>query len=78
MIKVNIIKMLHSLHQMGVKVRVEPEWDREQWCNAIIHQFNMHALPYPRESAVETAGICYHNRGWLGKAGEWKRPWNAR
>jgi hypothetical protein len=78
MIKVNVIKMLHTMHRMGVRVDVRPEWDREEWVNAVIHQFNVHCLPYSHEIANETAQVCYRNRGWLGKAGEWKRPWNAR
>jgi UDP-N-acetylglucosamine enolpyruvyl transferase len=77
MIKLNVVKMLHTMHQMGVEVKVEPTWTREQWCNAVIHQFNIHCMPYPSDSARETAEIVYLVRGFRGQSNEWKRAWNS-
>jgi hypothetical protein len=75
MIKQNVIKMLHTMHQMGVKVDIQPDWDREEWCNAVIHQFNIHCMPYANETATETAQICYHNRYVLGQGKAWQTAW---
>lgn len=71
----NFVAMLQDLHAAGIEVTPIAGESAHSWHARILGLVEFHCMPTTRDSANETADISYRNRGWLGKAGEWKAPY---
>lgn len=70
------VKLLQELHAVGVAVRPCADWNKEEWDNYVLHQFNIHCMPYCSESARETAAIVYALRKSRNQV--WNTPYRRR